>query len=755
MKMSKNLGDLTDRVKRRLFEDDKTQQGEKEGELYDVVDKDQVVAEFLELCDTVDQTEGQKEADITPTESAIKRNLTVDEKTPYLHPNFEVLVITNNTTPENTCNVIDLLHQTNEESAQENRFKIYRCKPEDAEQLSCQREFDVMFTDVDLGISNEMIRIIVAIRKSSTHNHNIPIVAVEQNKSHYRINEVTIYGVTKVDYSPLELQFVKEVFRSLSVNSAGLSHKEDAEKMTICTTALSSSEHQTLSSNVHHEQAPPASTYTTLDNSSPPSFTVPSSSILTVEISNHVNTTSSEESNQIHYQSTVASSINVTPQTVQATVIKSSHQASNIKLATQPNHPQQTQQIFNTTSNKQHVVRPTLIHQQQPRFITPSSNTAPILPKTNLFYHTIPYYPVPNPFPTIPPHQQQSSLKFNPFPSNAQVQAPQNTPRMSSDYSSYMVSGQGSLNNPLNVTMLQDDPSKHNTKERMRRERIRRSCEQFRSLLPYSNQSKKLDMATVMELTVFYIRLLQKHSTQNCQKECKDIFEFYFNNSSGTAYSSQAASAAVQLASQNNFQQHMQQHQQNKRNATEADLEDIIGVPNKSSKNGKNLTRSPPPISSPNNPMAACNQPIPAEAANQNYLKVSTTQQTVDQQQLIRQSLLQQQHMTSILNPQPTVFIPQNAQYQGHGGPPHLRPYFDPMNRGLFTRPTAMMPEFYSYGTMPTSHMYGIPSQGNNGAKIGKENNFRQPSQGSMHQTQASAEVNYFSGSATNGHFKS
>ena len=82
----------------------------------------------------------------------------------YFHPNLEVLVITNNTTPENTCNVIDLLHQANEETAQENRFKIYRCKPEDAEQLSCQRDFDVMFTDVDFGISNEMIRIIVAIR---------------------------------------------------------------------------------------------------------------------------------------------------------------------------------------------------------------------------------------------------------------------------------------------------------------------------------------------------------------------------------------------------------------------------------------------------------------------------------------------------------------------------------------------------------------------------------------------------------------
>ena len=78
--MSKNLGDLSHRVKRRLFEEDKTQHDEKAEEFYDVVDKDQVVAEFLELCDTVDQTEGQREADITPTESAIKRNLAADEK---------------------------------------------------------------------------------------------------------------------------------------------------------------------------------------------------------------------------------------------------------------------------------------------------------------------------------------------------------------------------------------------------------------------------------------------------------------------------------------------------------------------------------------------------------------------------------------------------------------------------------------------------------------------------------------------------
>ena len=126
-------------------------------------------------------------------------------------------------------------------------------------------------------------------------------------------------------------------------------------------------------------QQPSSSTYTTLESSSPPSFTEPntSSSILTVEISNHVNT-SSEESHQIHYPATETSSSNITSQATQATVIKSSLQASNIKLTThqnqQQNHTQQTQQIFNTTSNKQHVVRPTLIHQSQQRFATPSSN---------------------------------------------------------------------------------------------------------------------------------------------------------------------------------------------------------------------------------------------------------------------------------------------------------------------------------------------------------------------------------------------
>lgn len=70
--------------------------------------------------------------------------------------------MTRTTSLENTSRVIEILHQIND--GQINKLDIYRCKLDDAEHLACQRDFSVIFTDIDLGISNEILRVIMAIR---------------------------------------------------------------------------------------------------------------------------------------------------------------------------------------------------------------------------------------------------------------------------------------------------------------------------------------------------------------------------------------------------------------------------------------------------------------------------------------------------------------------------------------------------------------------------------------------------------------
>ena len=74
----------------------------------------------------------------------------------------DILVVTRTTCLENTSRVIEILHQLND--GQVNKLDIYRCKLDDAEHLACQRNFSVIFTDIDLGISNEILRVIMAIR---------------------------------------------------------------------------------------------------------------------------------------------------------------------------------------------------------------------------------------------------------------------------------------------------------------------------------------------------------------------------------------------------------------------------------------------------------------------------------------------------------------------------------------------------------------------------------------------------------------
>ncbi|XP_022793388.1 uncharacterized protein LOC111332339 [Stylophora pistillata] len=72
----------------------------------------------------------------------------------------------------------------------------------------------------------------------------------------------------------------------------------------------------------------------------------------------------------------------------------------------------------------------------------------------------------------------------------------------------YMISGQlGSKD--MKITLLHDDLSKHSSKERIRRERIKESCDQLRFLLP-SVAGKKSDMASILEMTVKYVRMIKE-----------------------------------------------------------------------------------------------------------------------------------------------------------------------------------------------------------------------------------------------------
>ncbi|XP_065646651.1 uncharacterized protein LOC101240914 isoform X3 [Hydra vulgaris] len=89
----------------------------------------------------------------------------------------------------------------------------------------------------------------------------------------------------------------------------------------------------------------------------------------------------------------------------------------------------------------------------------------------------------------------------------------------------YMVSGlPGSAD--MKITMMPDDVTKHSTKERLRRERIKECCDQMRDLLPrYSGHTRKIDMATVLELTVLYIRVIQMHSPAVVLDQCSQIFQ--------------------------------------------------------------------------------------------------------------------------------------------------------------------------------------------------------------------------------------
>ncbi|XP_068724415.1 uncharacterized protein [Montipora capricornis] len=84
----------------------------------------------------------------------------------------------------------------------------------------------------------------------------------------------------------------------------------------------------------------------------------------------------------------------------------------------------------------------------------------------------------------------------------------------------YMISGAlGSKD--MKITLLHEDLSKHSSKERIRRERIKESCDQLRFLLP-SVAGKKSDMASILEMTVKYVQMVKERLPPPVLQEISD-----------------------------------------------------------------------------------------------------------------------------------------------------------------------------------------------------------------------------------------
>ncbi|XP_031558511.1 uncharacterized protein LOC116294954 [Actinia tenebrosa] len=81
----------------------------------------------------------------------------------------------------------------------------------------------------------------------------------------------------------------------------------------------------------------------------------------------------------------------------------------------------------------------------------------------------------------------------------------------------YMVSGAPGTKD-MKITILPEDLSKHSSKERIRRERIKESCDKLRFLLP-NISGKKTDMASILEMTVKFVKLVNERTPAPVMQE--------------------------------------------------------------------------------------------------------------------------------------------------------------------------------------------------------------------------------------------
>ncbi|XP_071155263.1 uncharacterized protein [Mytilus edulis] len=78
------------------------------------------------------------------------------------------------------------------------------------------------------------------------------------------------------------------------------------------------------------------------------------------------------------------------------------------------------------------------------------------------------------------------------------------------------------INGQQNEKLKQQSANDHTTKEKVRRERIKDSCDQLRVLLPYI-RGRKTDMASILEMCVDFIKLVNAALPQDFQNQITDI----------------------------------------------------------------------------------------------------------------------------------------------------------------------------------------------------------------------------------------
>lgn len=302
-------------------------------------------------------------------------------------------------------------------------INVLYCLPENSFRQCDQTAYKIIFTDVDLSQSNEMLRIIVSIKKTSACNKITPVIAIRQTH-HSSANDLSYYGVAHVHRGTLNQETIKEFFAT---------YGDTSEKKIEATSELATS-----------------------DSMHP--------------IDCNINVISHTEDVKIF--ETILSAAEVVS-TNTRTQSSSTDCMSPVYLSKECN-----------TKNNIRVQRP-------------------VLPKSTF---NMPY--------VHPTQVRPSVMRRYAF-------VPPNTLSYP-----YMVSGTPGSSG-MKITLVPDDVTKHSTKERMRRERIKECCEHLRMLLPRTG-NKRIDMATVLELSVLYIKVLLSHTPANILQQSVEAFQAHF-----------------------------------------------------------------------------------------------------------------------------------------------------------------------------------------------------------------------------------
>ncbi|XP_057289867.1 uncharacterized protein LOC130612556 [Hydractinia symbiolongicarpus] len=300
-------------------------------------------------------------------------------------------------------------------------MNVLYCLPENSFRQCDQTAYKIIFTDVDLSQSNEMLRIIVSIKKTSAYNKTTPVIAIRQTH-HSSANDLSYYGVAHVHRGTLNQETIKEFFATFG---------DTREKKTEATSELTTSDSMhpiNCNANVisHTEDV---KTFET---------------ILSAEdvVSTNTRTQSTDCMSPVYLS-------------------KEYNTRNNIKVQ-RPVLPKST---FNMPYVHPTQVRPSVMRRYA--FVPPNTLTYP-----------------------------------------------------------YMVSDTPGSSG-MKITLVPDDITKHSTKERMRRERIKECCEHLRMLLPRTG-NKRIDMATVLELSVLYIKVLLSHTPANILQQSVEAFQSHF-----------------------------------------------------------------------------------------------------------------------------------------------------------------------------------------------------------------------------------